>query len=406
MDVTEIVDETFETLDESTPVSKLRAAFEDSHRKVLLVTSDGTFEGIVTRRDVISSHEKGSRKAKSLVRPVPSIGRHEDLRETARLMIAGDTRVLPVLADGEDDGEPVGVVRADDLLRHVQPYLSVLDASDVASTDVVVMEPETTLGNALATFRKERIEHLPVVATEHSNDVVGILSLFDVLDFVTRELERSQGGDPSAHVTSQGGDHGGFGAREGESADLLGLPVRNVMVETVGTSAPDDSLDAVLQTMLEHGASSSVVLDDTETLVGIVTKTDLLESLTWTDEEQSSVQVFGTDVVTELSHEAMAERIDDVARKYRAMRVLEAKVHFNEHKEQLRGVPQIHVRIRLYTDKGLFAASDTGYGDRHAFSLTLNAIERQILEGKTHGQSKKRASDEEIGRMYGWFLSE
>ena len=112
MDVTAIVDREFDTYDEATPVSKLRGAFEDTARKTLLITRDGEFEGIVARRDVLSSHEKTSRKARSLLRSVPTIEADEDVREAARLMIAGDTRLLPVL-EGDD---LVGVVRADDLL--------------------------------------------------------------------------------------------------------------------------------------------------------------------------------------------------------------------------------------------------------------------------------------------------
>jgi len=406
MDVTDIVDEEFRSFDDSTPVSKLRGAFETTDEKALLITRDDELEGVVSRRDVFSSHEKGSRKARSLVRPVPTIDRHEDLREAARLMIAGDTKILPVFDTdpGDGDGHLVGVVREDDLLRHVQPYLSVLDVEDVATTDVVAVTPETTFGQALATFRTERIRHLPVVAGD-GEEVLGIVGLVDVLEFVTRELQRSQGGDPSEHVVDQGAGHGGFGAREGESADLLDLPVRNVMIETVGTAAPDEVLDAVLETMLESGASSSVVLDD-GALAGIVTKTDLLESLTWDDEDALPVQVFGGELLSDLTREELGERIENVTRKYSAMRVMEAKVHFDEHKERLRGVPQIYTRIRLFTDKGLFIGEEAGFGDRHSFSLALNAIERQILEGKTFGQSKKPGETADANRMYGWWLSE
>ena len=402
MDVTEIVDSAFDTFDETTPVSKLRGAFEDSGKKTLLITVDGDFEGIVTRRDVLSSHEKGNRKARSLVRPVPTIERHEDLREAARLMIAGDTRVLPVL-----DGEKLtGVVRADDLLEHVQSYLSVLDAEDVYTAEVVSVEPETTLGKALSMFREERIEHLPVVDEDNGEDVVGICSLYDVLEFVTREVQRSQGGDPNEDMdASTGGHHGGFGAREGESADLLDLPVRNVMVETVGTTTPETTLDSVLEIMCDHGGSS-VVVEVEGTLDGIVTKTDLLESLTWTDEGRLPVQVFGTDLMAETTREELGERIEAAASKYRHMRVLEAKVHFKEHDETFRGMSQIHARVRLYTDRGTFMASGKGYGDRHAFSLALNAVERQILEGKTYGRSKKSKDGEDLEKIYGWWLSE
>ncbi|WIV68363.1 CBS domain-containing protein [Natrialbaceae archaeon AArc-T1-2] len=403
MKITELIDEEFETFDETTPVSKLRSAFEDTNRKALLVTADGEFEGIVTRRDVLSSHQPAERKAGTLVRPVPTIGRHEDLREAARLMVGGDTRLLPVV-DGDD---LAGVVRADDLLEHVQSYLSVLTAADVQTADVVSVEPSTTLGKALSTFRNERIEHLPVVAEDDGERVVGIVSLYDVLEFVTRELRRSRGGDPGEQMdASSGGHHGGFGAREGESDDMLALPVRNVMVEAIGTTRPDADLEAVLDTMLEFDASSAIVVDDDESLVGIVTKTDLLESLTWTDEDRLPVQVFGADLMTELSHEELAKRIEDATRKYRDMRVLEAKVHFQEHDEQLRGIPLLYARVRLFTDKGTFVAADEGYGDRHAVSLALNAVERQILEGKTYGRSKKPADGDDLEKVYGWWLSE
>ncbi len=403
MKITEVIDEEFETFDDGTPVSKLRSAFEETNRKALLVTTDGEFDGIVTRRDVLSSHQPAKRKAKSLVRPVPTIGRHEDLREAARLMIGGDTRVLPVV----EGDTVVGVVTADDLLEHVQSYLSVLTAADVYSADVVSVDPETTLGKALATFRTERIEHLPVVAEENGENVVGIVSLYDVLEFVTRELQRSQGGDPEAHMdASTGGHHGGFGAREGESDDMLDLPVRNVMVEAVGTTTPGADLEEVLDGMFEFDASSSVVVDEDGALEGIVTKTDLLESLTWTDEGHMPVQVFGVNLMDELTREQIARRIENAARKYRDMRVLEAKVHFHEHDETFRGMKLVLARVRLYTDKGLFVASGEGYGDRHAFSLALNAVERQVLEGKTYGQSKKPADGDELAKIYGWWLSE
>jgi CBS domain-containing protein len=399
MDVTEIVDTEFETFDGTTPVSELRGAFEASNRDTLLV-ADGEFEGIVSRRDVLSSHQRPTRKARSFVRSVPTIDRHEDLREAARLMVAGDTTLLPVL-DGND---VAGVVTADALLRHVQPYLSVLTVEDAYTDDVVSVEPTDTLGMALSTLRTNRIRHLPVV---DGDDVAGIVSLLDVIGFVTRELSRSQGGDPEEGMdASTGAHHGGFGAREGESDALLDLPVRNVMIETVGTTTTNERLDAVLESMLESGVSSSVVLADDGSLEGIVTKTDLLESLTWTEEGRLPVQVFGVELMDELTHDELSERVRTIARKYRDMRVLEAKVHFHEHDETLRGIPLLLARIRLYTDKGLFIASSEGYGDRHAASLALNAIERQILEGKTHGRSKKPADADEITKMYGWWLSE
>ncbi|WP_425494322.1 CBS domain-containing protein [Natronoglomus mannanivorans] len=178
------------------------------------------------------------------------------------------------------------------------------------------------------------------------------------------------------------------------------------MVEALGTTRAEESLDEVLETMFEFGGSSAIVLDEDGSLAGIVTKTDMLESLTWSEERQLPIQVFGTDLMAETTRDGLAERIEDVTRKYRDMRLLEAKVHFQEHTERLRGTPLVLARVRLYTDRGLFIASGEGYGDRHAFSLALNAVERQILEGKTDGRTKKSATDSELAKMYGWVLSD
>ena len=71
----------------------------------------------------------------------------------------------------------------------------------------------------------------------------------------------------------------------------------------------------------------------------------------------------------------------------------------------LRGVPLIYARIRLFTDKGLFIAEDEGYGARHALHMARNALERQILEGKEYGRSKKHPDEEYWDRLFGWWLS-
>jgi hypothetical protein len=83
--------------------------------------------------------------------------------------------------------------------------------------------------------------------------------------------------------------------------------------------------------------------------------------------------------------------------------VIKASIELQEHKEQSRGVPLILARIRLVTDRGYFTADGEGYGASHALRLAANAVERQLLKGKTYSQSKKHPDDERE-RLYGWWL--
>ncbi|NNC25051.1 signal transduction protein, partial [Salinisphaera sp. USBA-960] len=81
-------------------------------------------------------------------------------------------------------------------------------------------------------LREAGIAHLPVV---DGKDLVGMLSLYDVIDFTMRGGSKSQGGSPGSFGGRgrSGSSHGGFGARGGDSDRLLDLPVRNLMSSTV-----------------------------------------------------------------------------------------------------------------------------------------------------------------------------
>jgi hypothetical protein len=158
--------------------------------------------------------------------------------------------------------------------------------------------------------------------------------------------------------------------------------------------------------MLEQDVSSLVVVGpDAGAPDGIVTKTDVLRSLTWSARGRRAVNVVGMDLLDDVSYEEIVDMIEDLVAKYGRMSLLEAKVHLHEHDETFRGTPLILARIRLYTDRGHFIASGEGYGARHAIHLARNALERQILEGKTYGRSKKPPEDEVREKLYGWWLS-
>ena len=203
-----------------------------------------------------------------------------------------------------------------------------------------------------------------------------------------------------------GGSHGGFGAREGDSDRLLDLPVRNLMSDAVVTVGRDVTLDQVVETMFEREISSLVVTDaETDEPIGIVTKTDVIEALTWEpDDGRQPVQVIGLDLLEGMNVDGVSALIESVTSKYGEMQVIKASVELQEHKERTRGVPLVLARIRLVTDRGYFTADGEGYGAAHALRLATNAVERQLLKGKTYGRSMKPSSDEEQERLYGWWL--
>ncbi|WP_327052145.1 CBS domain-containing protein [Halomicrococcus gelatinilyticus] len=407
MNISNLVSTEFETVDVDAPVSKLEGKFADPELQAVVVTDDDEYSGLVTRRQLNTAHRHPDEKARNLVWHVSKVAPDENVRTVARLLIGSRSRVLPAF----DDGDLHGVVTADAVLDAVRSYLGVLSVSDVYSHDLVTVAPTTTMGEALHLFRERDVTHLPVVERPDaradeaaSGDVVGVVSIFDSLDFSAREMGKEQGGSPDRFDRTGGRSHGGFGERAGELERMLDLPVRNVMSEPARTTAPDRPLDEAVGTMLDEGISSLVVTSG-DGPAGIVTKTDALEALTWTEERHLTLQIDGIDLLDDVSREELRGMIERTADKYARMTVYDAHVYLHEHKESFRGTPLVLARIRLFTDKGQFVGTGEGYGAGHALRLARNRLERQILEGKEYARSKKHPSLEEQEKLLGWWLA-
>jgi CBS domain-containing protein len=404
MDIADIVSEDYVTFDPEAPVSKLAGTFDDPTVRAVVVHGD-EFEGIVTRRQLVTSHRQPTEKVGSLVWHVPRLAPTEDVRKVAQLMLDSDTRLLPVF----EGSTLVGVVTADGILEAVHPFLDAATVREAATTDLVTLDPSATFGEAVHTFRDGRRTHLPVV---EDDTPVGILSLYDVTGLTVRAARQSTGGEAGgqdsfggAVSASAGRTHGGFGAREGEATRVLDLPVRDLMTAPVHTIDPDATLDVAVDRMFEMGTSSLLVTDDGDPY-GVLTKDDVLDALTWEAGGNRAVQVYGTDLLDDVQYEdvvAMVEGFDD---RDGGMDVLDAKVHLHEHDEKLRGTPLVLARIRLHTTQGLYVASGEGYGANHALKEARDVLERQIRDRKTYGESKKPPSEEFWEKRFGWMLEE
>lgn len=128
-----------------------------------------------------------------------------------------------------------------------------LQVKDSMAREVVTLGPGDTAGEALRLCRERRIRHLPVV---EGGRLVGIVS--------DRDLRQAT---PA------------FGDPDRASA-LEEIRVGDVMATEVITAVPDDPIDQAANTMRERGINCLPVLEG-EDLVGIVTSSDVMESLVY-----------------------------------------------------------------------------------------------------------------------------
>jgi CBS-domain-containing membrane protein len=360
MNIDDIATRDYVAVDADERLSKVRSRFERENPKGFIVTEDGEYEGVINERQLVQSHVQDSAKVRGLVEPAPKVGREDGVREVARVLVEGGTRVVPVF-----EGESVwGVVTTDDILSAVLPNLDALDVSDIYTEQVITVTEETNVGRAINLLREHDVSRLPVL--DGTERLVGMVTTHDIANFAVRDMERQQKGD-----------------RSGDHDRVLDIPVYDIMNSPVETTGLDASVEAAVERMLENDYAGLVVTDDDDrTVTGIITKTDVLRALTFTEEEHMDVQVTNVNLLDSLSREQIRQRIESVTDKHQKMQVHHAHVRLAQHKERIRGTPLIQCGIRLRTNKGQVAASGEGYGARNGFDVALDKLERRVLELK------------------------
>ncbi|WP_435127233.1 CBS domain-containing protein [Halobaculum sp. D14] len=361
MDISNIAVPEFVEVDADERLGKVRSLFDRENPKGIIVMEDGEYGGVIGERELIRSRVEDDTKAAALMKPAPEVSRTEDVREVARVLVEGGVKVAPVY----EGDQLYGIVTVDAILEAVLDSLDALTVDDIYTDGVVSIEEDAGAGQAINRLREHGISRLPVL--NDAGKLVGILTTHDIVDFVVRESDRQGRGD-----------------RRGDIDRMLDLPVYDMMSSPVYTATPDESVEDAVAQMLEQDVNGLVVTpaDDDSHAAGVITKTDVLRALTYTEEESMDVQITNVELLDTISRQDIMESITKVADKYQEMQVLHAHVRLHEHKEKLRGTPLIQCQIRLRTTHGQVAGSGEGYGAEHAFHVALDKLERNVLEVK------------------------
>ncbi|NIC00137.1 CBS domain-containing protein [Halobacterium sp. R2-5] len=361
MDISDIATNDYIEVEAEQRLGKVRSIFEEENPKGIIVTEAGQYEGVITERQLLGSHIEDDTRVAALTVSAPKVDRTEDVRDTARVLVEGGTKIAPVF----EAGDLWGVVTEDAILEAVLDSLDALTVGQIYSENVITIEEDDNMGTVINRLREHGISRLPVV--DEDGFLTGVVTVHDIVDFVVRDISKTTRGD-----------------RRGEVERMLDLPVYDVMSSPVETATIDDSVEDAVATMLDNDFSGLVVTpaDDDRVVGGVLTKTDVLRALTYTEEERMDVQITNIDLLDALAREEVQERIEQVASKYSDMNVHHAHVRLHKHKEKLRGTPLIQAQIRLRTNKGQMAGTGEGYGADNAFYMALDTLERNVLEHK------------------------
>jgi CBS domain-containing protein/ribosome-associated translation inhibitor RaiA len=366
-----MVTQEYETAEPDTRVGAVRSELETATTEAVLI-ADEEVTGAVLPRDLLRSRLSDDAEVHALQRRVPAVDSEAGVREVARLLVENETTIAPVF-EGE---EFQGVVTRDGLFRAVVDSLSEIDVVDIFTTGPVTVDRKTAMGEVLNDLRENDITRLPVL---DDGDLVGVVMTDDLVEFVVRSTRAQSAGD-----------------RGGEKADLLELPVENVMSRPAETTTPSASVQSAVERMLETGYDGLAVVDDDTRgdLIGVLSKTDVLRALVVTDIERLDVQVTNPEYLRTEEREELAGRIEAIVEKDQKLDVIDAHVDFQKHDEELRGQSLFRCQIRLFADADQVAGTGEGYGAADALSTALETLERNVIDLKN--QRTAEQSNEQV----------
>src|SRR6056297_1971134 len=115
MDISDIATREFVEVDANKRLGKVRAIFERENPKGIIVTEDGEYAGIITQKQLVQSHVEDNAKAQALTRSAPKVNRTDDVREVARVLVEGNSKLAPVF----ESDRLWGIVTEDAILEAV-----------------------------------------------------------------------------------------------------------------------------------------------------------------------------------------------------------------------------------------------------------------------------------------------
>ena len=363
----ELIRDDYEVINANERISKIFPMLEKLDREkanAILVEDEGKIVGVVREKDLIrgsvlqNPHETKVRTflVKTGIIPINEL----TPEKVARRFVEDSTPFVLVRKNGK-----IGVIYINEFLQKMKPVFKGVKVRDVMNPEVITVRRYDTAAKALSVMRSHGIDR--VVVVDEKNRVVGILTGKDIIDRIISPRKRARLGDGS-----------------GEKEKTLSIMVESIMSSPVITVSRNDSVAEVIELMAENRISSVVVTKDSIP-DGVVIKKDILEYLLrQTEKKELGVQIITRDVaLDDFDREKIIDDLERFMRKFSEfLGESYVFVYIKRHKESFRGLPLIHVRIKLSSERGNFMVSGESWGVEYALHVALKKLEREVLKEK------------------------
>ena len=369
-----VSDYTSINLDE--PLSKVFEYFKENVREVLVFDEKGIFFGYLTKKNITrqSRIQPGSKVA-SLLQKVPTVMRNSSIDDIARALLSAKINTVPI----EEDGKIIGVYRDIDVIRTTAELFKDKTVKDMMTPNPICVSPDTTAAKLIAISRTNNISRAPVV--DENNYLLGIVSPHDMAELLI----------PSFPTKQTRGD------RSAMQYTPLTAPIRDLMTEEVVSCKENELVLEAISKLYKNNHKTLIIINDENHPVGVLTTTDLLETVSIPPKTEGYyVRVIGD--VDDEDMEPIIEMGVDLVKKFASVIGSSGQLFIHAKsipKKKFRGFVLYQIRLRISTNKGhTYVSKAEGYGVFSAYVVALDRLEREIIsERELDIQSKQSGSE-------------
>jgi predicted transcriptional regulator len=358
-----LLEKKYSKLNSDEPLSKAISLFKNTD--VIMIFKDKKYQGALLKKDIMKAKIPLESKVKTYQRHLPKLKPNKTVEEISRLMLESNAYQLPVF----EKEKIIGVVKADGILKKIaNSDIGKKSVKNYMTTNVNTINSNDTIGKAIKKFKEEDISRLPVTEGKIIN---GIITMDDIVSKIFHPEKKPTG-------------WGQYGEIIAEKKHHLEIPVKGVMNKRPIMMSPKNQVKSVINKILKFNLRG-MLIGENKKLEGIITKKDLLEPIISSRQKLPFfIQYAGElDRIKNFNKKEAKNDLETTFLKYLDyLENIHLFVHLKQHNEKRRGVHLIYCKMRLSSPRGMFIASDEGWGFMQAIKNTSNDIEKQIRRNK------------------------
>jgi CBS domain-containing protein/ribosome-associated translation inhibitor RaiA len=252
-------------------LSKIISTLNETNSYDVFIELSGKI-GALTIRDIIGIKDITTTRPSLVGKIIPELNRDSVIGEAARIMSHYRMRTLPVVHNGKIEGQ-VSARRIVELIsKHLAESKLRIVASNIMSSDPIVIDCHKTVSAARSIMKRRRIDHLPVV---DNGRLVGIITSSDIMKVML----------PSERISKKS-----VGIDNAE--DRFSIEVSGLANDDVITANVDESLQVVCDRMINAGSTYCIIRVWDE-IQGIITYRDIVALLGEKMEEDIPMFIVG-----------------------------------------------------------------------------------------------------------------